>query len=84
MGGKKTMKRLITICALCAAFCISVNAGNFFLIIREGRICYQDVQSGQWTDTGCRIGAGERALLENGLYFPGRAALTRALEDFCS
>ena len=78
------MRRLIAACLLCAALCTSADAAAYFLTIREGRICYREVQSAQWTNTGCRSGAGERALLENGLYLPGRAALTRALEDFCS
>ena len=80
------MKRNIICCLLFLALCAS--AKPYFLTIRNGTICYCMPPDGAWVNTGvCASSlphAEDRSLLSDGIYFPNRAALTRALEDFCS
>ena len=60
----------------------------FWLQTRGGQISYRDCASGVWHETGVCAdalpNAGDRALLHCGLPLADAAALTRALEDFCS
>lgn len=84
----KRLWRLVLLCALCARLAGAVGAEEFILAIRDGRVCYCAASSGQWVDTGvssdASLGARERLMLQAGLHLHGRAALSRALEDFCS
>ena len=79
---KTTIIRCVLFLALCAA------AGRYALAVLDGSICYCEPPDGAWVDTGVAAAslprAQDRALLSRGISFPSRAALTRALEDFCS
>ena len=76
------------ICALLMALGLGIGARTYFLTVKDGRICYREVPGSALVDTGRSVSmlprAEDRALLSQGLYFTGRAALTRVLEDFCS
>lgn len=76
------------ICALLMALGLGIGARTYFLTVKGGRICYREVPGAALVDTGRSIfslpRAEDRALLSQGVYVAGRAALTRALEDFCS
>ena len=76
------------ICALLMALGLGIGARTYFLTVKGGRICYREVPGSALVDTGRSVSmlprAEDRALLSQGVYVAGRAALTRALEDFCS
>ena len=76
------------ICAILLALGVSLGAKAYFLTAYSGRICYRALPESTLIDTGRSLLsiplAEDRALLSHGLYLAGRAALTRALEDFCS
>ena len=76
------------ICALLMALGLGIGARTYFLTVKDGRICYREVPGSALVDTGRSVSmlprAEDRALLSQGIYFTGRAALTRVLEDFCS
>ena len=76
------------ICALLMALGLGIGARTYFLTVKDGRICYREVPGSALVDTGRSLSmlprAEDRALLSQGIYFTGRAALTRVLEDFCS
>lgn len=76
------------ICALLMALGLGIGARTYFLTVKDGRICYREVPGSTLVDTGRSVSmlprAEDRALLSQGIYFTGRAALTRVLEDFCS
>ncbi len=76
------------ICALLMALGLGIGARTYFLTVKDGRICYREVPGTALVDTGRSVSmlprAEDRALLSQGVYVAGRAALTRALEDFCS
>ena len=76
------------ICALLMALGVGIGARTYFLTVKDGRICYREVPGSALVDTGRSVSmlprAEDRALLSQGIYFTGRAALTRVLEDFCS
>ena len=76
------------ICALLMALGLGIGARTYFLTLKDGRICYREVPGSALVDTGRSVSmlprAEDRALLSQGIYFTGRAALTRVLEDFCS
>ena len=76
------------ICALLMALGLGIGARTYFLTVKGGRICYREVPGAALVDTGRSVSmlprAEDRALLSQGIYFTGRAALTRVLEDFCS
>ena len=76
------------ICALLMALGLGIGARTYFLTVKGGRICYRELPGPALVDTGRSIfslpRAEDRALLSQGVYVAGRAALTRALEDFCS
>ena len=80
------MKRNIICCALFLALCAATKP--YCLTIQNGTIRYCAPPDGAWVDTGVRASslprAEDRLLLSGGICFPNRAALTRALEDFCS
>lgn len=80
------MRRNVAVCAILLA--MGLGARTYFLTVRDGRICYREVPGTALVDTGRSIfslpRAEDRALLSQGIYFTGRAALTRVLEDFCS
>ena len=82
------MRKLFLICALFLTLSVCCGAPAYLLRLQGGRICYREMTEDRWTDTGKSAlsvpGAEDRALLSRGLLLPGRAALTRALEDFCS
>ena len=70
----------LALCAQCAC--------TYFLTARGGEIFYREQTQGAWLDTGVPLSAlpseRDRAMISQGIRFPARAALTRALEDFCS
>ena len=76
------------ICALLMALGLGIGARTYFLTVKDVRICYREVPGSALVDTGRSVSmlprAEDRALLSQGIYFTGRAALTRVLEDFCS
>ena len=76
------------ICALLMALGLGIGARTYFLTVKDGRICYREEPGSALVDTGRSVSmlprAEDRALLSQGIYFTGRAALTRVLEDFCS
>ena len=76
------------ICALLMALGLGIGARTYFLTVKDGRICYREVPGSALVDTSRSVSmlprAEDRALLSQGIYFTGRAALTRVLEDFCS
>ena len=76
------------ICALLMALGLGIGARTYFLTVKDGRICYREVPGSALVDTGRSVSmlprAEDRALLSQGIYFTGRAALTRVREDFCS
>ena len=76
------------ICALLMVLGLGIGARTYFLTVKDGRICYREVPGSALVDTGRSVSmlprAEDRALLSQGIYFTGRAALTRVLEDFCS
>ena len=76
------------ICALLLALELWLGARTYFLTVNGGRICYRELPDCALIDTGRSVSmlprAEDRALLSQGVYLTGRAALTRALEDFCS
>ena len=80
------MRRNVAVCAILLA--MGLGARTYFLTVKGGRICYREVPGTALVDTGRSIfslpRAEDRALLSQGVYFTGRAALTRVLEDFCS
>lgn len=82
------MKKKRRICALLMALGLGIGARTYFLTVKDGRICYREVPGSALVDTGRSVSmlprAEDRALLSQGIYFTGRAALTRVLEDFCS
>ena len=82
------MKRNARVCALLLAMGLVLGARTYFLTVKDGRICYQALPGAALVDTGRSVSmlprAVDRALLSQGVYFADRAALTRALEDFCS
>ena len=80
------MRRNVAVCAILLA--MGLGARTYFLTVKGGRICYRELPGAALVDTGRSIfslpRAEDRALLSHGVYVAGRAALTRALEDFCS
>ena len=56
----------------------------FWLGISGGRVVWEDADGlhDSGIDAAC-LPEADRSLLENGLHFEDRAALTRSLEDFC-
>ena len=80
------MRRNVAVCAILLA--MGLGARTYFLTVKGGRICYRELPGAALVDTGRSIfslpRAEDRALLSQGIYFTGRAALTRVLEDFCS
>lgn len=80
------MRRNVAVCAILLA--MGLSAKTYFLTVKGGRICYRELPGAALVDTGRSIfslpRAEDRALLSQGVYVAGRAALTRALEDFCS
>ena len=60
----------------------------FLLTVKDGRVCWRETGKSVYVDAGKSVSAlpfpRDRELLSQGLVFPNRAALTRALEDFCS
>ena len=80
------MRRNVAVCAILLA--MGLGAKTYFLTVKGGRICYRELPGAALVDTGRSIfslpRAEDRALLSQGVYVAGRAALTRALEDFCS
>lgn len=80
------MRRNVAICAILLA--MGLGARTYFLTVKGGRICYRELPGAALVDTGRSIfslpRAEDQALLSQGVYVAGRAALTRALEDFCS
>ena len=59
----------------------------FWMQTRGNTIQYYDRSSGLWHETGASadgLSASDRALLACGLPLEDAAALTHALEDFCS
>ena len=74
-------KRIISL--FCALLLLTPG---FLLRTRSGRIQYYD-SAGLWHETGASmdgLSAVDRALLARGLPLEDAAALTRALEDFCT
>ena len=80
------MRRNVAVCAILLA--MGLGARTYFLTVKGGRICYRELPGAALVDTVRSIfslpRAEDRALLSQGVYVAGRAALTRALEDFCS
>ena len=80
------MKRIVAACTILLA--MGLGARTYFLTVNGGRICYRELPDCALIDTGRSVSmlprAEDRALLSQGMYLTGRAALTRALEDFCS
>lgn len=80
------MRRNVAVCAILLA--MGLSAKTYFLTVKGGRICYRELPGAALVDTGRSIfslpRAEDRALLSQGVHVAGRAALTRALEDFCS
>ena len=75
-------KRIISL--FCALLLLTPG---FLLRARSGRIQYYDYAAGLWHETDIparRLSLTDRALLACGLPLEDAAALTRALEDFCS
>ena len=75
-------KRIISL--LCALLLL---APGFLLRARRGQIQYYDYASGLWHKTDAAadgLSISDRALLVHGLPLEDAAALTHALEDFCS
>lgn len=75
-------KRIISL--FCALLLLTPG---FLLRTRSGRIQYYDYAAGLWHETGASMGRSLRsrpALLARGLPLEDAAALTRALEDFCT
>ena len=59
----------------------------FWMQTRGNTIQYYDYAAGLWHETGASmdgLSAVDRALLARGLPLEDAAALTRALEDFCT
>lgn len=73
---------------LCSLACaLALLSPAFWMQTRGGSIQYYDRASGLWHGTGVSaisLSAADRALLACGLPLEDSAALTRALEDFCS
>ena len=72
-------KRIISL------FCALLLLTPGFLL--RTRIQYYDYAAGLWHETGASmdgLSAVDRALLARGLPLEDAAALTRALEDFCT
>ena len=66
---------------------LSLLSPAFWMQTRGNAIQYYDRASGLWHETGASadgLSAADRALLTCGLPLEDDAALTRALEDFCS
>lgn len=82
------MRRFALFCALALCFSCASRAEDYYFVSRGGHICYAEKSSGRWVDTGsCPPDAAsraDRAILSGGMHLHGRAALSRALEDFCS
>ncbi len=74
-----------TVSALCCAMCVLCG---FVLQTRGGVICWRAVEDTLWHPTAQSAdmlpNASDRAALAEGIYAENRAALTRALEDYCS
>ena len=78
------MKKHWTLAPLLALLLLSPA---FWMQTRGNTIQYYDRSSGLWHETGASadgLSASDRALLACGLPLEDAAALTRALEDFCS
>ena len=73
---------------LCSLVCaLALLSPAFWMQTRGGSIQYYARASGLWHGTGVSaagLSAADRALLACGLPLEDSAALTRALEDFCS
>lgn len=71
-----------------AALLLAACTAPYVLCDRSGQIAYYDAAADAWHETGvCTntlVNEVDRAALTNGLAFSDRAALTRALEDYCS
>lgn len=71
-----------------SCFCMVFFSLFFLLTVKDGRVCWRETGKNAYIDAGKSISAlpfpRDRALLSQGLVLPNRAALTRALEDFCS
>mgnify|MGYP006902872790 FL=1 len=69
-------------------FCTVLFSFFFLLTVKDGRICWRETGTHTYVDAGKSVSAlpfpRDRELLSQGLVLPDRAALTRALEDFCS
>lgn len=69
-------------------FCMVFFSLFFLLTVKDGRVCWRETGKNAYIDAGKSISSlpfpRDRALLSQGLVLPNRAALTRALEDFCS
>ena len=83
------MKRFLVFLLLCALLAGPAHGAAVRYILRErgGAVCVYDAASGVWQDTGCPAASlphPARAELLRGLAFSSPAALTRALEAYCS
>lgn len=66
---------------------LSLLSPAFWMQTRGNTIQYYDRSSSLWHETGAStdgLSAADRTLLARGLPLEDAAALTRALEDFCS
>lgn len=74
-----------TVSALCGMICALCG---FILQTRGGIICWRAEEENLWHQTtqteNMLPNARDRAALEAGIYLEDRAALTCALEDYCS
>lgn len=82
------MKRTLCLLALLAALTLRGIAASapYRLQARDGVVCIYDPALG-WQTTGCCLSTlpyTARAELQRGLIFASRAALTAALESYCS
>lgn len=71
-----------------AALLLAICSAPYILCDRGGQIAYYDTAADMWHETGvcteALVNEADRAALTRGLTFSERAALTRALEDYCS
>lgn len=84
---KKTFAALLCL-ALFSVPSICAAGGSYILGVQHGLIAYYDPAADNWTQTTCPLdalpNAQDRRVLSSGLSMDSRAALTRALEDYCS
>lgn len=84
---KKTFAALLCLTLFSVPSIRAAGAG-YILGVQNGLIAYYDPAVDGWTQTACPLdalpNAQDRQALSSGVSMDSRAALTRALEDYCS